>query len=79
MCELDLIFNFETLHACLAEMVVGGIVVETGLEKVVQGVRGQGRVVKRPTGLGMERGFAEGFSGMSVGIGMGGRGMWAGR
>ena len=35
VCELDLIFNFETLHATLAEMIVGGIVVETNLEKVV--------------------------------------------
>lgn len=29
VCELDLIFNFETLHAALAEMVVGGVVIET--------------------------------------------------
>lgn len=48
VCELDLIFNFETLHACLAEMVVGGVVVETGLEKVVREVREKGVVRKRP-------------------------------
>jgi AP-3 complex subunit sigma len=48
VCELDLIFNFETLHAVLAEMIVGGVVVETGLDKVVEGVRAQGRVAKRP-------------------------------
>lgn len=47
VCELDLIFNFETLHGCLAEIVVGGVVVETGLEKVVRGVREKGGVVKR--------------------------------
>lgn len=29
VCELDLIFNFETLHAVLGEMIVGGVVVET--------------------------------------------------
>lgn len=29
VCELDLIFNFETLHAVLGEMVVGGVVIET--------------------------------------------------
>jgi len=29
VCELDLIFNFETLHAALAEMIVGGVVIET--------------------------------------------------
>jgi AP-3 complex subunit sigma len=44
VCELDLIFNFETLHAVLGEMIVGGVVVETGVE----GVRAQGRVAKRP-------------------------------
>lgn len=48
VCELDLIFNFETLHACLAEMVVGGVVVETALEKVVKEVRDKGGVRKRP-------------------------------
>jgi len=64
VCELDLIFNFETLHATLAEMVVGGVVVETGLEKVVRGVRGMGVVKKRPLGGG----------GLGGG---GGAGMWA--
>lgn len=48
VCELDLIFNFETLHAALAEMVVGGVVIETEMQKVVQGVRSQGKVAKRP-------------------------------
>lgn len=48
VCELDLIFNFETLHAVLGEMIVGGVVVETGLDKVVEGVKSQGRVAKRP-------------------------------
>lgn len=50
VCELDLIFNFETLHAVLGEMVVGGVVVETGLEKVVSGVKEGGGVRKRPIG-----------------------------
>jgi hypothetical protein len=39
VCELDLIFGFETLHAVLSEMIVGGVVVETSLEKIVDGVR----------------------------------------
>ena len=47
VCELDLIFNFETLHATLAEMVVGGVVIETSLETVVKGVKGQGKVPRR--------------------------------
>lgn len=48
VCELDLIFNFETLHAVLAEMIVGGVVVETGREKIVDAVKAQGKVAKRP-------------------------------
>lgn len=52
VCELDLIFNFETLHAVLGEMVVGGVVVETALEKVVSGVKEGGGVRKRPMGGG---------------------------
>lgn len=64
MCELDLIFNFETLHATLSEIVVGGVVIETQLDKVVEGVRAQGKVPRRPVnegragGLGMGGGFA---------------------
>jgi AP-3 complex subunit sigma len=47
VCELDLIFNFETLHATLGEMIVGGVVIETQLDQVVKGVKAQGRVAKR--------------------------------
>jgi len=65
VCELDLIFNFETLHAVLGEMIVGGVVIETALEKVVEGVRAQGRVAKRPP-------VNEGRVGLSQGI-------WVGR
>ena len=64
VCELDLIFNFETLHAVLGEMIVGGVVVETGLDKVVEGVKAQGRVAKRPVN--------ESRPGLAQGI-------WAGR
>lgn len=41
VCELDLIFGYETMHAVLAEMIVGGIVVETNIDKIVGGVRSQ--------------------------------------
>ncbi|KAH8435337.1 putative AP-3 adaptor complex subunit sigma [Aspergillus melleus] len=37
VCELDLIFGYETMHAVLSEMIVGGVVVETNLEKIVAG------------------------------------------
>ncbi|KAJ5544595.1 AP complex mu/sigma subunit [Penicillium sp. DV-2018c] len=41
VCELDLIFGYETLHAVLGEMIVGGVVVETHIDKIVAGVRAQ--------------------------------------
>ncbi|KAI4733246.1 Adaptor protein complex sigma subunit [Aureobasidium sp. EXF-12298] len=66
VCELDLIFNFETLHAVLGEMIVGGVVIETGLDKVVQGVKAQGKVAKRPVNEGSRTGGL-------------GPGIWAGR
>ena len=53
VCELDLIFNFETLHATLAEMLVGGIVIETGLDTVVREVRKGGKVPRRTEAGGM--------------------------
>src|SRR5215470_16124022 len=42
VCELDLIFNFETLHATLGEMIVGGVVIETNTDRIVSAVRAQG-------------------------------------
>ena len=72
VCELDLIFNFETLHATLGEMIVGGVVVETNLEKIVKGVREQGVVAKRREGgSAAAPGFAEV---MATGLGGMGRG-----
>ncbi|KAJ5971897.1 AP complex mu/sigma subunit [Penicillium vulpinum] len=41
VCELDLIFGYETMHAVLGEMIVGGVVVETHIEKIIAGVRAQ--------------------------------------
>lgn len=61
VCELDLIFNFETLHATLTEMIVGGVVVETALDKVVQGVLSQGKIPRRPVNEGT-RGLGGGFA-----------------
>lgn len=61
VCELDLIFNFETLHATLSEMIVGGVVVETALDRVVQGVLSQGKIPRRPVNEGT-RGLGGGFA-----------------
>jgi AP-3 complex subunit sigma len=71
VCELDLIFNFETLHATLGELIVGGVVVETQLDKVVEGVKAQGRVAKRPVN--------ESKGGLGLGGFGRGDGVWAGR
>lgn len=73
VCELDLIFNFEAMHACLAEMVVGGVVVETRVAEIVRGVRESGRGSVR----GKEDAGGVGLAGLAVGSV--GRGMWAGR
>ena len=56
-------------------MIVGGIVVETGLEKVVEGVKRQGAVAKRPTNSDSRLGGGA-VSLASVGIPFGGRGIW---
>ncbi|EYE91027.1 60S ribosomal protein eL8 [Aspergillus ruber CBS 135680] len=45
VCELDLIFGYETMHAVLAEMIVGGIVVETNIDKIVGGPPKSGKKV----------------------------------
>ncbi|KAI9681260.1 MAG: Sigma-adaptin 3A [Caeruleum heppii] len=63
VCELDLIFNFETLHATLGEMIVGGVVVETNSDKIVEGVKAQGKVPKRP----LNEGRGGGIGGMNLG------------
>ncbi|TGZ85417.1 Adaptor protein complex sigma subunit [Ascodesmis nigricans] len=83
VCELDLIFNFEMLHATLEEMIVGGCVVETDLARIVKGVREQTRAVKGDKGR--DRGGAGGGMlgnvGMGIGRGgfMGGDLVWSGR
>lgn len=76
VCELDLIFNFETLHATLGEMVVGGVVIETNMERIVAGVRAQGTVAKRPVNESRTGGGLGGSLG--AGLGMGGM-VWHGR
>lgn len=76
VCELDLIFGFETLHAVLSEMIVGGVVVETSLEKIVDGVRvsegTQGRrkaVNAKDSGGSLGRGSAFAGLGWTTGTG----------
>lgn len=77
VCELDLIFGFETLHSVLSEMVVGGVVVETNLDKIVDGVKtnegskGKRKAINaRDSGGSLGRG--SGFAGLGWGTGTGG-------
>ncbi|RKF83732.1 AP-3 complex subunit sigma [Golovinomyces cichoracearum] len=63
VCELDLIFNFETLHACLGEMIVGGVVVEINLDRVVEGVLAQGTIPRRTINDGGKGSVAMGLAG----------------
>ncbi|KDN48468.1 hypothetical protein K437DRAFT_86423 [Tilletiaria anomala UBC 951] len=35
VCELDLIFNFDQVHAILGEMIQGGLVLETNINEIV--------------------------------------------
>lgn len=62
---------------------MGGVVVETQLDKVVQGVKAQGRVAKRPVNEGRSGGGSRGGGGVMGGLtfaGLGrGDGVWTGR
>lgn len=80
VCELDLIFNFETLHQVLAEMVQGGCVVETDIAKVVSAVRDAKGVVRRPVGGGIHKVTGR-TRGSSAGLSSGGGNdtVWTGR
>ncbi|CCJ30837.1 unnamed protein product, partial [Pneumocystis jirovecii] len=38
VCELDLIFNFENIHAILSEIVSGGMVLETNVQNILSSI-----------------------------------------
>lgn len=50
VCELDLIFNTEKVHAVLDEIVMGGMVVETNIAEITAAVDGQARLEKAELG-----------------------------
>ena len=69
-----MIFNFETLHAALGEMIVGGVVVETGGARVVENVRKMGGVRQRKEdSAGGASGVMAAFSRGAIGEGAWGR------
>ncbi|KAI9695180.1 MAG: Sigma-adaptin 3A [Bogoriella megaspora] len=69
VCELDLTYNFEALHACLGELILGGLVTETTLDSVVQEVERRLEVAKKSEG---------GLRKVTGGAGLG-AGVWTGR
>lgn len=67
VCELDLIYGYESMHAVLAEMIVGGVVVETNLDKIVAAVREQeGSLGKRRAVQGGSSGAGRGLPGLTA-------------
>ncbi|GLA98888.1 60S ribosomal protein L8B [Aspergillus tubingensis] len=70
VCELDLIFGYETMHAVLSEMIVGGVVVETNIDKIVSAVRDQ------EGNLGKKRAIQAASSGIGR-TGLPGLGAWS--
>ncbi len=71
MCELDLIFKFDEVHAILNEMIQGGLVLETNINEIVAGAKAVNKA--RKLSAASSSGNANSFSQQSsVGSGAGG-------
>lgn len=44
VCELDLVFQFEPVHAILSEVICGGLVLETNVQDIVAGAQLSGKI-----------------------------------
>lgn len=51
VCELDLIFHVDKVHNILAEMVMGGMVLETNMNEIVTQIDAQNKLEKSEAGL----------------------------
>ncbi|XP_066859852.1 AP-3 complex subunit sigma-2 isoform X2 [Anser cygnoides] len=51
VCELDLIFHMDKVHYILQEVVIGGMVLETNMNKIVAQVEAQSKLEKAEGGL----------------------------
>ncbi|XP_037053033.1 AP-3 complex subunit sigma-1 isoform X3 [Peromyscus leucopus] len=49
VCELDLIFHVDKVHNILAEMVMGGMVLETNMNEIVTQIDAQNKLEKSET------------------------------
>jgi len=63
VCELDLVFHFDEVHHILAEIIQGGLVLETNVEEIDDSVRQAARLRKES--------FAS-ANPLSLGVGVGG-------
>ncbi|GAA5807441.1 AP-3 complex subunit sigma-2 [Mucor flavus] len=50
VCELDLIFHFDEVHAILSEIIQGGLVLETNMTEIVSAINEMNRA-KKKTGV----------------------------
>ncbi|KAM9367613.1 AP-3 complex subunit sigma-1 isoform 1-T1 [Phaethornis superciliosus] len=51
VCELDLIFHVDKVHNILAEMVMGGMVLETNMNEIVTQIDAQNKLEKSEVGV----------------------------
>ncbi|KAI8885325.1 hypothetical protein K501DRAFT_215982 [Backusella circina FSU 941] len=50
VCELDLIFHFDEVHAILSEIIQGGLVLETNMNEIVAAINEMNRAKKKSSG-----------------------------
>lgn len=51
VCELDLIFHADAVHHILAELVMGGMVLQTSMTEILARVEEQNKLVKTEAGI----------------------------
>lgn len=51
VCELDLIFHFDEVHAILSEIIQGGLVLETNMGEIVAAINEMNRAKKKTGGV----------------------------
>jgi len=66
VCELDLIFEFPSVHLLLSQIVVGGLVLDTSTESVAAGFKSQMKARKASAKGNSALGSLEGLQGMGA-------------
>lgn len=51
VCELDLIFHMDKVHYILAELVMGGMVLETNMTEIITRIEEQAKLEKQEAGI----------------------------